>query len=104
MSSHQTRIVGHGDAWQAHCTCKIHSDILDHKWEADDWIRTHMKAVEQARLHLKRSLPSLKDQRDWYRKQASRAADPAIRRQWLSLADELDHRIGTAVLHDDALF
>jgi hypothetical protein len=104
MSNHQTRIVGKDDAWQAQCACKIHSPVFEHRWEADDWNRTHMKAVEQARLHLKRSLPSLKDQRDWYRKQASRSTDPTVKEQWLSLADELDHRIGTAVLHDDALF
>lgn len=104
MSHHKTAVAGSTDAWQATCLCSARSAVVEHRWEADDWCRSHMQAVERARTHLRDRSPSLKDQRDWYRKQAARATDETVRDQWLSLADGLDHRIGTTVLHDEALF
>ena len=102
MSNHQTRIVGNGDAWMGRCACHAQSELSEHRWEAEDWERTHLQEVERARAHLKRT-PSLKDQRDWFRKQAANTSG-TVRQQWLALAEELDHRLGIGLQHDDALF
>lgn len=103
MNNHIPKIVGNDGAWQAKCTCRMRSPVYEQRWEADDWNRTHMQAVDRARAHLRDRAPSLKDQRDWYRKQAARATDETIRKQWLVLADGLDHRLGTGP-HDESLF
>jgi hypothetical protein len=102
MSNHKTRIVGGDGGWQARCECYDHSPICEHRWEADDWKRAHLDAVARVRAHLKKS-PSLRDQRDWYRKQAAKATDEQARALWLMLAEGLDHRLGHPQ-HDDALF
>lgn len=103
MSSHQTKIIGDTGAWQAKCSCKMRSPVVDHRWKADDWSDAHLRAVERTRTYL-RGTPSLTDQRDWYRDQASRATDETIREQWRNLAEGLDHRLGTGPAHDDPLF
>lgn len=104
MSNHVTKIVGSDEAWQGRCSCRMQSPVLPHRWEADDWTRAHLTTVERVRVHLRDRTPSLKDQRDYFRKQASRATDETIKRQWNELADGLDHRIGTMPQHDETLW
>jgi hypothetical protein len=97
-SNHLTKVVGYeGGTWQAKCSCRTRSPVFDRRWEAEDWNRTHLETVARARAHLRDRVPSLKDQRDWFRKQAAKATDEQVRRQWISLADELDHRLGRPV-------
>jgi len=103
MSNHRTTIVGSEGAWQAKCSCKTHSAITPHRWEAEDWNLSHLRAVDRARAHLQPRTPSLKDQRDWYLKQAALATEPSLKRQWQMLADSLDHRIGPDP-HDTPMF
>lgn len=102
MSGHTTTIAGADGAWQGRCSCKTRSPVFDHRWEADDWNRTHRDIVDRVRVHLARA-PSLKDQYDWYIKQADRADDTKHRLLWLMLADELAHRLGQPA-HDEPLF
>lgn len=95
MSNHKTRIVGSYEAWQGKCSCKAKSSVSKYRWEAEDWISTHLTQVQQARVHLMSRNPSLKDQRNWYQKQADRTdLSPEEREQWQQMATALDHRIG----------
>ena len=92
MSHHRTWIAGQ-DPWQGKCTCGATGDVADHKWQADDWTRDHIAAVERVRAH-RRGQPSLTWTRDYYRRMETTATDPALREQWKTLADEIDHRLG----------
>jgi hypothetical protein len=92
MTHHQTRVAGVGP-YQGKCACEARSEVVDHSWEADDWCRDHMDQVERARVHLYRQ-PSLASARDYYRRMADTADDPAHRDQWTMLADEIDLRLG----------
>ena len=98
MTNHKPTVTGPEGAWQGKCTCKIRSEVFAIRSDADWWIETHMNAVQRARAHLMSHHPSLKDQRDWYRKQAARKdISEEERGQWLHLAEGLDHRIGKPV-------
>lgn len=102
MSGHKTTIAGHDDAWQGRCSCRMRSPVYEHRWQADDWNRDHRAIVERVRSHLART-PSLRDQYDWFIKQAGLSTDPKIKSQWIMLAEGLAHRLGTAP-HDEPMF
>lgn len=93
MSNHTTRIAGSDGAWQGRCSCKMRGPVCDHRWEAEDWCLSHLRIADRARAHPTRA-PTLKEERDWYLKQAARAADEATKKMWEMLADGLTHRIG----------
>lgn len=98
VSHHRAWIAGQ-DPWQGKCTCGATGDVVDHRWQADDWGRTHIESVERVRA-MRRGQPSLTVSRDHYRKMEATATDPAQRAQWKVLADEIDHRLGN-FKHDD---
>lgn len=102
--NHRTTIAGDDGVWQARCLCGATSPIHALRWEADDWMISHLAQVDRARAHLLAHNPSLKDQRDWYRKQAGLTQDDTTRNLWLMLAGELDHRIGAPPADDPTMF
>ena len=92
MSQHKTWIAGVGP-YQGKCACEARGSVVDHQWQAEDWVRQHMEQVERARTHLDRT-PSLAYARDYYRKMEATTDNPTHRTQWKMLADEIDHRLG----------
>lgn len=100
MSHHRAWVAGQ-DPWQGKCTCGATGSVSEHRWQADDWVRAHTQAVEQARAHTRR-IPNLTSTRDYYRKMETAADNPEHRLQWKMLADEIDHRLGNFEHPDDS--
>jgi hypothetical protein len=103
--SHQTNIVYTNDGrFYCRCSCRAHSPWYGQRYEAEDWEYRHVGAVEQARAHLNRRSPSVRDQYDYYRE---READPDTpdhdRALWKMLADGLAHRVGAPAQSDTLL-
>lgn len=95
MSNH-TVTIAHGEGgYRAFCNCRATSVTYPHKWEAEDWKLTHKTLVQRVRTHLGYGhAPSLKNQRDWYMRQADNPQTPTRERaQWLMLAEELTRRL-----------
>jgi hypothetical protein len=100
MSRHKTWVAG-SDPWQGRCVCEARGQVVEHRWEAEDWNRTHMEQVERARAHLYAS-PSLSRTRDHFREMEATCTDLVQKGQWKMLADEIDHRLGNFPHDNDA--
>lgn len=100
MSNHAPWVAG-TDPYQGRCTCHERGPVVNHKWQAEDWVRSHTEQVERARAHLGKT-PSLAQSRDYYRQMERTTTDQVVRRQWKMLADELDHRLGNFPHPDSA--
>lgn len=93
MSNHHVSITGfiENRTWQAICTCRRVSPILDQKWEAEDWRDQHHEEIDRIRSRIDRPM-SLRALRDFYLSRAATTTDGDAA-LWQQLADELDRRI-----------
>lgn len=95
MARHKTTVLPvAGDRWLATCSCRWRGahHVLTAQMAEDD-IFTHLRQVEVARASARRGMPSLKDQRDYYRKMAETDEDERQARLWGQLAREIDRRL-----------
>ena len=84
----------------ARCRCGQRSEKCKSRQEAEDWTLKHQADVEILKAHLGTSSPTLRAQRDYYRKMADEGA-PEDRALWRQLADELDRRLNDSAPQDD---
>jgi len=83
-------IIGSLDNCQARCSCLKKSPIGD-RGVAEGWWYAHQVDVERIRAHLGTRTPSLKQQHDWFLKQAENTDnEPDDRALWKQLAEEID--------------
>lgn len=94
MGNHDLTTYKSKNQWMSACTCGAHSEHVERRWQAEDWETSHLMLVARVRAHLGGRSPSLKDQRDWYRKQAAAAETDHDRHLWEILATGLAHRLG----------
>ena len=98
MSHSKTRFQNEDRKHYARCKCGFVTPKYDHEWQVDDDLRVHDEKIERIKAHLGPSAPSLKSQRDYYRKMATDpGTDPKDRPLWQHLADELSARLNDDV-------
>jgi hypothetical protein len=86
----------------ARCRCGFITKRYKNMDDVEDEIRKHQADIERIKLQLGTRTPSLKSQRDYFRKMAENEhISPKDRRQWGILADELDARIEDDVTPDN---
>lgn len=86
----------------ARCKCGFVTKFYKNMDDVEDEVRGHMLAIERLKLQLGTRTPSVKSQRDYFRKMAENEhISPKDRRLWGILADELDQRIGDDVTPDN---
>lgn len=102
MAHKITYFADHPIEKYARCRCgfltKRHRTMDD----VEDEVLHHEANVNRARLQLGTRTPSLKAQRDYFRKMAENPnVEPHDRRLWGILADELDARVEDPTDNDD---
>lgn len=84
--------------WWARCNCGWTPDprrTYRTRQMIEDEVAKHDRIVERAKHHLRKSMPSLKVERDYYEEMANNPEVPeADRRLWRQLADGLNSRLG----------
>lgn len=104
MNNHRSNIVGHGEAWQAKCSCGWRSGIVTRS-EANDLQYLHLNHAKRAHAGLRKKQPSIEETLAWYSQQAADTANTAEEReQWRKLAEELRPRAEGQSLHDTPLW
>lgn len=98
MAKHTPTIVPTDDGrWVGTCTCRWRApDVCDTAQAAEEANLKHLRDVERVLSNSRKVPPSLKESRDYYRRQANTDTDPERARLWGQLADEIDRRLNDA--------
>lgn len=103
MKNHRSTLTGHGEAWQAKCSCGWRSGIATRS-DADDLRIAHDAHAERAHAGLRRQ-PTNNEVLAWFVAQAENTANtPEEREQWHRLAAELQPRVQGQTVHDQPLW